>query len=124
MNVTEKLIAELEAARRAAMIGVDREAFATLLSDDLLWTHATGGTDTKDSYIAAQGVKVRFLSVDPLVEDIAIYGDAAAVKSEFDMVLQPLDKDPISLRTCASAVWALEADGVVRLTRFHSGTLA
>jgi hypothetical protein len=124
MPVTQELVAELEAARRAAIIGADREMLGRLLSDDLIWTHATGGTDSKESYIAAQGGQVRFLSIEPTQEIITIYGTAAAVKSEFAMVLQPQAKDPMNLRTFASALWAVEPDGIVRLVRFSSGTMA
>lgn len=124
MTLTQALIAELENARRQAIIAADRETLGSLLSDDLIWTHATGGTDSKDSYIAAQGERVRFLSIEPTQEIITVYGTAAAVKSEFNMVLQPQDKEQISLRTFASALWAVEPDGNVRLVRFSSGTMA
>ena len=115
-------IAALELARRVASVAADRERLGDLLSDDLLWTHANGGTQDKASYLAALGIHARFLDMQPVEQTIAIYGGvAAAVAAELVMTIKPNDKDPVTLRTRASSVWTREADGFWRLTRFHSG---
>jgi ketosteroid isomerase-like protein len=123
MDDSLKMIADLEAARRAALVAVDKAALETLLSDTLIWTHANGSQQDKASYIAAQGVNARFLSIEPVEEKIAVYGDAAAIVSELSMSIQPTGKDPIAMRTRASSVWAREPEGW-RLVRFHSGMIS
>lgn len=118
-------IAALERARREASIAADRDALGALLSDELIWTHANGATQDKPSYLAALGVNARFLAMEPGEEQILVYGDAAAsVAAELAMTVQPNGKDPIELRTRLSSVWAKEADGHWRLSRFHSGMVA
>ncbi len=122
MNDGQRMIAELESKRRAALIELDKEALGRLLSDELIWTHANGVTENKATYIAALGTKALFLEIEPVDEIIALHGDgAASVTSELKMSIQPLGKDPIVLRTRASCVWAREADDAWRLVRFHSG---
>lgn len=124
MTLTTDLVIGRETARRTALVTVDKEALSDILSDSLIWTHATGGTDTKESYIAALGAKARFLSVEPDIELVSTFADAAAIKSELTMIIQPNDKAPITLRTFALGVWATESDGIIRLTHFQSGTMA
>lgn len=124
MTLTKDMVVARETARRAALVAVDKTALADILSEDLIWTHATGGTDTKDSYIAALGAKARFLSVEPDKEMVRVFDDAAAIKSEMTMVIQPNEQDPITLRTFALGIWAIESDGVLRMTHFQSGTIA
>ena len=72
----------------------------------------------------ALGAKARFLSVEPDKEQVTVFGDCAVIKSELTMVIQPNDKEPITLRSFALAVWGMESDGVLRLTHFQSGTMA
>jgi ketosteroid isomerase-like protein len=119
MDADEELISGLEKARREAIIAVDKAALGALLSETLIWTHDSGGIDSKDSYLAALGTKARFLSMEVLDEKIAFYGSAAAVSSEYRMTIAVGDKEPIVLHTRGSSVWAKEADAW-RLTRFQS----
>ena len=42
---------EADQQRREAMIGADVAALADLLSDDLIWTHSSGKTDDKASFL-------------------------------------------------------------------------
>jgi ketosteroid isomerase-like protein len=119
----QQFIAGLEKARREAILAADKAALEALLSDTLIWTHANGATDSKATYLAKQGGKSSFLSMEVVEEQIAIYGDAAAVAAELVMGIAQPDKAPLVLRTRASSVWAKEAD-VWRLTRFHSGMVS
>lgn len=124
MMLDRDAVAAREAARRAAIIAVDKAALADLLSETLIWTHATGATDSKASYLAVLGAKSRFTVIEPQVEEITLGGAAAAVKSEFAMTIQPNEGAAIALRTFALGVWMVEPDGVLRLTHFQSGTMA
>lgn len=110
-----------EARRQAALIAADAEALAPLLAPDLIWTHATGGTDSRDSYLAKLG-GVRFVEIETLSQDVLVLGDTAAIKSELAMQLRLPDGSDLAIRSCASAVWTQSPDGWV-LRRFHSGNL-
>lgn len=114
-------VAAREEERRAALIAADVVRLGAVLADDLLWTHANGGTDSKDSYLAKLG-KVRFETIETISQSILMLGDAAAVKSELAMQLRLPDDSELKLRSTASALWTLGAEGWV-IRRFHSGAL-
>ena len=44
-------VLEADARRRAAMIRGDADTLSTLLADDLIWTHSSGKTDDKASFL-------------------------------------------------------------------------
>lgn len=54
MNLKAALL-DADAQRRAAMIAGDVEALGRLLSDDLIWTHSSGKTDSKRAFLEAIG---------------------------------------------------------------------
>jgi len=123
MDDVTREIAALEAARRATLVAGDKIVLAEMLSDTLIWTHATGATDSRASYLAGLG-RVRFVRIDPVDETIAVYGNqAAVVTAELQMTIEPPNAAPIELRTRASSVWAREA-GAWKLCRFHSGMVS
>jgi ketosteroid isomerase-like protein len=111
-----------EVRRQQALIAADREALASLLAPDLIWTHATGATDSRDSYLAKLGA-VRFLEIETLSQDVLVLGRVAAIKSELAMQLRLPDGSDLAIRSTASATWSLAPDGWT-LRRFHSGNLA
>lgn len=112
-------VAIAEADRRRALVAADKTAMAALLADDVVWTHATGAIDTKASYLADLG-KVRFLAIDPIEEDILVLGGAAAVRSVSQMQIEVAGGEVLTIKTCASAVWALGSEEWT-LRRFQSG---
>ncbi len=62
--------------RRAAMIRSDVAVLDTLLDDALIWTHSSGKTDTKASFLAGIGSGVvRYLALE--TQDVAVirHGD-------------------------------------------------
>ncbi|MFW2830941.1 nuclear transport factor 2 family protein [Sphingomonas sp. ID0503] len=120
--VTTEMVVAREGARRAALIAGDREAMAEILADRLIWTHANGRVDTKESYLPSVSVSA-FRVIDPIAQNIALLGSAAVVKSEFAMTIHPPGKEPVALRTFALGVWALGDDEVLRLTHFQSGIM-
>jgi ketosteroid isomerase-like protein len=121
MTDQETQVSHREAARRDALIALDREALAALLADDLIWTHANGATDTRDSYLGKLG-GVRFEEIATLGESVLVLGTAATVKSEYAMRLRTPADEVLDIRSTASSVWSL-ADGTWLLRRFHSGNL-
>ncbi|MGE0622144.1 MAG: nuclear transport factor 2 family protein [Pseudomonadales bacterium] len=54
-----------DAQRRAAMVAGDVTALGALLDDELIWTHSSGKTDGRQSFLdgIASGV-VRYLALD------------------------------------------------------------
>jgi hypothetical protein len=77
---TETAILELEAARRKAMLALDFEALRGLLDEDLHYGHSTGGTDSRESYLAkiAGGTNV-YEKLDIAVERVVELADGAAM---------------------------------------------
>lgn len=116
-------VTQYEAARRAALIGLDRKALGALLAPDLVWTHANGGTDTRTSYLEKLGA-VRFEAITPLSEDVLVLEGTASIKSVFAMRLRLPDDKVLELKTTASAVWTRQAGGAWVLRRFHSGNFS
>lgn len=70
-TATRKVL-EADAARRAAMISGDAEVLAGFLDDDLIWTHSSGKTDTRHSFLdgIASGV-VQYLALE--TEDVTVF---------------------------------------------------
>ena len=64
MNDTSAVL-EADARRRAAMISADAHTLSSLLSEDLIWTHSSGKTDDKATFV--QGIAsgtVQYLALD------------------------------------------------------------
>jgi len=122
MSDENAAVASREAARCQALIALDKEGLAALLADDLLWTHANGGTDTRDSYLAKLG-GVRFEAIEPLARNVLVIGTAAVIKAEYAMRLRTPADQVLEIRSTASSVWSLDQDGRWMMRRFHSGNL-
>lgn len=77
MNIEEALRAA-DRRRRRAMVGADTDALAKLLADELIWTHSSGKTDGKRSFLEkiASG-SVVYLSLDVANDAVSSHGDVA-----------------------------------------------
>jgi ketosteroid isomerase-like protein len=84
MTEKNKLL-EADAARRAAMVAGDAEALERLLSDELIWTHSSGRTDSKASFLEgiASGT-VRYLALDVADVQVARYGEVLVCHGTLD----------------------------------------
>jgi hypothetical protein len=115
---TEDTIRALEDERYAAMLAADVGKLEGLLSDRLVYTHSTGGRDTKASYLdAVRNKLVVYDSLDHPVDQVIVAGGAAVVIGAMNARLH-LRGEPRELRNNASAVWADE-DGTWRLIAFQ-----
>ena len=78
--MTPDEVEALEQARCEAMIAADVGAFEKLLSDDLVWAHASGKIDSKQSMIEqyAEG-SMRVFTLERSETDARIFGTAAIV---------------------------------------------
>jgi ketosteroid isomerase-like protein len=108
---SEAEIERLEDARYAAMIAGDAAILSAMLADGLVYTHSSGATDDKASYIAgvASG-KFTYHAVERPSETIRVYGDAALVSGEvrIDVTVGGVRKQ---LRSRHLNVWIREKSG-------------
>lgn len=112
-------VEELEAARCRAMLAGDVEAFERLLSDDLRWTHASGGVDGKASMLRQyREGSMAVHSLDRSAEDVRIFGRTAVASGSvrMDASIGPVRKQ---VHSRYQAVWS-EHDGTPRLVSLLS----
>jgi hypothetical protein len=80
-NALREEVLMLERKRADAMVREDIETLASLLADDLSYTHSDGRTDTKESFLALiAGPVQRSLGVDYSNQDVIDCGDAVIVR--------------------------------------------
>ncbi len=71
-----KAVLKADAARRAAMIAGDVEALGALLHEDLIWTHSSGKTDGRASFLDGIGSgAVRYLALETEGVEVLSRGD-------------------------------------------------
>lgn len=76
----EEEINELEGRRLQAMIQADTAALEGFLADDLTYTHSTGQTDTKVSFLEAlKSGTLKYNSILTRDVKVRLYGSAAVV---------------------------------------------
>ena len=69
---------EADAARRQAMVQGDTHCLASLLAEDLTWTHSSGAVENKEAFIAAiASGNVRYEALEIAQDEIR--GDGALV---------------------------------------------
>jgi hypothetical protein len=77
--ISDEVLA-LEQERADAMVRADLGTLATLLADDLSYTHSDGRRDTKASFLAlVAGPELRYLGVDFSNQHVVDCGNAAVV---------------------------------------------
>ena len=87
-NALREEILALEAKRTDAMVRQDIGALASLLADDLSYTHSDGRTDTKESFLGLiGGSAIRYLGVDFSNQEVIDCGDAVIVRGTARMNL-------------------------------------
>jgi ketosteroid isomerase-like protein len=78
--VNEKEILALEEKRFGAMIGRDFKALEAMVHDDLLYTHSSGVTDTKASWLQSmQSGKTKYKSVNCTDHKVRVIGEVALI---------------------------------------------
>jgi ketosteroid isomerase-like protein len=115
---TEDTIRALEDERYAAMLAADADTLDRLLSDRLVYTHSTGGRDTKASYL--DRVRNKFFvyqSIEHPVDEVIVAGGAVVVIGAMNAQVYR-DGELRALRNSVCSVWADE-DGAWRLVVFQ-----
>ena len=125
MSATQSDIAqleELENRRYAAMLAADTTALEDLLHAELVYSHSTGGMDTKEMYLAALRDKVtvyqRVHRADQTVrvmDDIGLVFSRVQIDAEHKGAVLHLDNRML-------AVWSRD-DGEWRLLGIQSGAI-
>ncbi|HYY60583.1 MAG TPA: nuclear transport factor 2 family protein [Burkholderiales bacterium] len=78
--MTEKELLALEERRFAAMIARDFAKLDTLVHEQLLYTHSSGVTDTKASWLQSmQSGRVKYKSAKYSGQKMRIFGDTALI---------------------------------------------
>lgn len=115
---TQALLAA-DARRRAAMIAGDAEALGALLAEELVWTHSSGKTDTRDSFLEGIASRsVTYLRLD--VDDVSVWqhGDVFVCHGLLNG-LASRDGVEKSLRNRFLAVW-VRSPGAFRMIAWQS----
>ena len=80
------LIQSLEDRRYQAMLTGDVETLDRLLNDRLIYTHSSGRTDSKASYIRSIKERgLRYRKIEPQEPHVEIYADTALVAGRADL---------------------------------------
>ena len=72
-------IKDAEARRYAAMIAGDTKALDAVLADDLVYTHSTAATETKQEFIDRLSSGLRYKAITQREQTIRVIGDVALV---------------------------------------------
>ena len=87
-NALREEVLMLQAKRADAMVQQDIETLASLVADDLSYTHSDGRTDTKESLLnLIAGPALRYLGIDYTNQEVIDCGDAVVVRGTARMKL-------------------------------------
>ncbi len=108
---TEKEILALEDRRCAAMTAGDLASLEKLLHDELLYTHSSGVTDTKASWLLSmKSGKTRYKSVKCSGQQVRVFGDVALVTGRVHIEAE-INGQPRTLRLMFLNAWAKTPQG-------------
>jgi hypothetical protein len=112
-------LAELEQDRCRALAASDLDALAALTHPRLRYTHSSGFTDTRESYLerCASGY-YRYESIDLEVESSTVVGDVAVFEERMRARVV-VAGEPRQLDTRAQVVWVRD-DGVWQHLAYHA----
>lgn len=109
-------VLKADAERYRAMREGDLELLATLLADDLAYTHSYGACDSKPEYLAAMASgRFRYLETRTDEVQVRFYGPAAVMlgrarfRAMVDGVERRLDNRFLSVWTQANGRWRMAA---------------
>ena len=108
---SEKEILGLEDKRFAAMIARDFAALEKLTHDQLLYTHSSGVTDTKASWLESiKSGKAKYKSVNCSERKVRFFGEVALVNGKAAIEVD-IDGQPKSLRLLFLNAWTRTPQG-------------
>jgi ketosteroid isomerase-like protein len=105
VNEKEEILA-LDDKRFGAMIGRDFKALQAMVHDDLLYTHSSGVTDTKASWLESmQSGKTKYKSVNCTERKVRVIGEVALVTGRATIEAE-IGGQPRSLKLLFLNAWA------------------
>jgi ketosteroid isomerase-like protein len=108
---TDREILALEDQRFAAMIARDFSALEGMLHGELLYTHSSGVTDTKASWLdSMKSGKTRYRSASCSERKVRILGDVALVNGRAAIEAE-INGQPRSLKLFFLNAWARTPQG-------------
>ncbi len=120
MNV-EELLRDADGRRRAAMVEGDVDALEGLLAADLIWTHSSGRTDGKGSFIDKIASKaVEYLSLEVADDVVRRVGDAVIHQGTLQGRVRA-ESGERALRNRFLSVWRLSGDSLELLAWQSTG---
>ena len=123
-GLQQKILA-LEEKRIAAMVSKDIVTLASILADDLSYTHSAGRTDTKASFLALiQGPESHYLGVDYSNTEVIPSGNTVIVRGRAQIRLGagpgvPAQSYPVlflDVYAQRNGVWQMVAWQATRIT--------
>jgi ketosteroid isomerase-like protein len=108
---SEKEILSLEEQRYSAMTGGDFSALEALAHDQLLYTHSSGLTDTKASWLEAlKSGKTRYKSAKITEQKVRMLGDVALVTGKGHIEAE-INGQPRTIRLIFLNAWTRTPKG-------------
>lgn len=107
----EKDILGLEDRRLAAMSAQDFRALEPLVHDELLYTHSTGVTDTKATWLESmQSGRVKYKSGKWSERKVRVFGDVALVNGRAEFLVE-VGGQPRTLKLLFLNAWTRTPQG-------------
>jgi ketosteroid isomerase-like protein len=108
---SEKEILAIEDQRFAAMIARDFAALEKLVHDQLLYTHSSGVTDTKASWLdSMKSGKVKYKSANCSERQVRFFGDTAFIRGKAAIEAE-IGGQPRSLKLLFLNAWVRTPQG-------------
>ena len=109
--MNDKQVFELEDKRFAAMVARDFAALEAMTHDELLYTHSSGVTDTKASWLESmRSGKVKYKSAASSERQVRFFGDVALVRGKASIEAE-IGGQPRSLRLLFLNAWVRTPQG-------------
>ncbi|WP_454806017.1 nuclear transport factor 2 family protein [Paraburkholderia fungorum] len=107
-SIVEHLL-ELERLRRDSLVSKDFDTLATLLADEIVYTHSTGAVQDKQTYLAYARNALTFLSIERGELTVRVYGNVALMTGPMtNTVMAPSLKEPMQVRSNVLQLWVHE----------------
>jgi ketosteroid isomerase-like protein len=109
--MNEQEILGLEDKRFAAMVARDFAALDKLVHDELLYTHSSGVTDSKPSWLESmKSGKVKYKSASCSERQVRFFGDVALIRGRAAIEVD-IGGEPKSLRLLFLNAWTRTPQG-------------
>jgi len=106
-NALREEMLGLQRRRADAMVREDVGTLATLLADDLSYTHSDGRRDTKESFLSLVAAPaMRYLGVDYSNQEVVDCGDAVVVRGTARIRLVREAGEPLDYLVLFLDIWA------------------